>query len=143
VRKLWLLGLVVLALLVPATVSAIPTSTHGTHVLVPGCGGSDKAKFKPSKIIIACGDGNLFVDGLSWSSWGASTAKGKGTGHQNTCSPSCAKGKFKKYPMKVKLSAPHNCAGKTEFAELKYTWTGKKRPKGSRKSTTLLLGCSP
>lgn len=138
-RKLRLLGLlaVAVALVVPALAGGATSK-----VLSPGCGGSDKAAYKPSKIIIACGDGNLFVTKLKWTSWGTKTAKGNGTAHQNTCTPNCAQGKFKTYPMSLVLSVPKKCAhGKHEFAELKYTYTGK-RPKGVRKSSTVPRGCT-
>ena len=111
-------------------------------MLSPGCGGSNKAAYKPSKIIIACGDGNLYVTELKWSSWGTTSAKGAGTGHQNTCTPSCAQGRFKTYPLAVKLSSPKTCSnGKREFAKLTYTYTHS-RPKGVKKSATVPRRCS-
>jgi len=124
--------------------AAIPTFSQGAaHVLVPGCGGKDHAKFEPSKIIVACGDGNLFLTKLKWSAWGSTSAKGSGTAHQNTCTPSCAQGRFKSYPVDVTLSKAKLCTKqqKTEFKKLTYVFTGKK-PAGASKKNAVPRPCS-
>jgi hypothetical protein len=125
-----------------AMVAALPVASGATHVLSPGCGGSDKAAYKPAKIVIACGDGNLFVKSITWSAWSSTSAKGKGTGRQNNCKPNCAMGRFKSYPLSIKLSAARSCPHSLrEFNVLTYKYTGS-RPAGTRKSTTLLRPCS-
>jgi hypothetical protein len=124
--------------------AAIPTLSQGaSHVLVPGCGGKNHAAFEPSKIIVACGDGNLFMTKLKWSSWGSKSARGKGTAHENTCSPSCAQGHFKSYPVSIKLSKPKLCTKQheTEFKVLTYTFTSTK-PRGVPAKNTVPRPCS-
>jgi len=65
--------------------------------------------FKPRKIVIACGDGNLFLSGMRWSSWSSTVARGSGTANANDCTPNCAAGHFHTYPARVKLSRPGTC----------------------------------
>jgi hypothetical protein len=48
----------------------------------------------PRAILFACGDGNFFVDHLTWFRWGPWKAVGGGLFHQNDCRPSCAEGTF-------------------------------------------------
>jgi hypothetical protein len=72
--------------------------------------------FKPRVIVLACGDGNTFLNGLKWSSWSASTAKASGTYLANTCTPSCVRGHFVAYPAKVTLSQPGSCPGQSHKA---------------------------
>jgi hypothetical protein len=68
------------------------------------------AQFKPAKIVIACGDGNEVLTHLSWSTWTAAKATGKGMNSINSCTPTCAGGHFKDYAVTVTLSKPHHCA---------------------------------
>jgi hypothetical protein len=80
--------------------------------------------FKPSKVLIACGDGSLYMTGMHWSSWGRKTATGRGTAHLNDCIPFCAAGHFHKYAARIKLSSAHFCRKEnvTQFRRLRLTW---------------------
>jgi hypothetical protein len=132
-------ALVAAALLLLATAAA---AGGAAHVLAPGCGGSDRAEFKPSTIIVACGDGNFFVKKIDWSAWKSRSATGSGTGRLNTCSPTCARGNFKSYPVRVVLSSPHSCPhGLREFSMLDYTYTGH-HPRGVARSGSVPRPCS-
>jgi hypothetical protein len=80
--------------------------------------------FKPSKILIACGDGSLYMTGMHWSSWGRKVASGHGTAHLNDCIPFCAAGHFHKYAARIRLTSAHYCRKEkvTQFRRLRLTW---------------------
>jgi len=61
-------------------------------VYAPDCGG--RPRYKPRTIIVACGDGNLWLQAITWSSWTSSSAKGVGVYHWNDCIPQCYRGHF-------------------------------------------------
>ncbi len=80
--------------------------------------------FKPKGILIACGDGSLYMTGMHWSSWGRKSASGVGTAHLNDCIPFCAAGHFHKYKARIKLTSAHYCRKEktTQFRRLRLTW---------------------
>ncbi|MFE3188064.1 hypothetical protein ACFXHA_03590 [Nocardia sp. NPDC059240] len=51
-----------------------------------------RSNVEPARILLACGDGNLTVRDINWSSWGPDTAEGDGTEYRVVCQPSCASG---------------------------------------------------
>ncbi|HEY2603517.1 MAG TPA: hypothetical protein VGI67_18315 [Thermoleophilaceae bacterium] len=91
--------------------------------------------FKPSRLLIACGDGSLYMTGMHWSSWGRKTAVGTGTAHLNDCIPFCAMGHFRKYAAKIKLSSAHFCRKEhaTQFRRLRLTWVNGTPPNAPAK----------
>jgi hypothetical protein len=131
---------ILLALLaLPTTAGALTQNT-----LIPkDC---KNEAYKPSKIVIACGDGNLFMTKIKWSSWTSAKASGSGTINVNLCEPNCAKGTFKRYPGTITLSKRGACVpvggggGPAQFKHLSYTYTGSK-PKGAKKTTTQSVPC--
>ncbi|MEA2458645.1 MAG: hypothetical protein QOC95_1617 [Thermoleophilaceae bacterium] len=109
---------------------------------LPGCGGSDHARYKPTSVIVTCGDGGFRVADLKWSAWTTTSGSGAGTAKVNTCTPTCAQGSFKSYPVKLTLTRPRACpVGKREFSRLKYAFPSK-YPGGSKRSETLHRPCS-
>ncbi len=82
------------------------------------------AKVRPKSIVIACGDGNFFLTGLTWSGWTAQSATGAGLAHLNDCTPFCAAGHFHTYRITVRLSRPVTCrAGqRPRFTRLAYRY---------------------
>jgi hypothetical protein len=136
-RRLALVLAALAAVLVPAV-----GASGASHVLLPGCGGTDQAQFEPSNVIIACGDGAFRVTKLKWHTWTGSKATGSGTGKVDNCKPNCAQGKFESFPVKLTASSPKTCSnGKREFTKLHYLFPGK-RPKGTVRSDTLARPCS-
>ncbi|HUA49155.1 MAG TPA: hypothetical protein VMA77_28220 [Solirubrobacteraceae bacterium] len=89
-------------------------------------------QFKPKRIIISCADAGTWLGKLKWSSWTGSSATGAGTYNANTCTPDCAAGKIKSYPVKVSLSKAKTCPGQTHaaFKQAALTYAGT-RPKGA------------
>lgn len=62
---------------------------------------SDSRIRRPTSYVLACADGNEFLENLTWSSWGEATATATGTLVFNDCSPSCAEGKDIEVPAQV------------------------------------------
>ncbi|MCL2395404.1 MAG: DUF4232 domain-containing protein [Acidimicrobiaceae bacterium] len=62
----------------------------------------------PTQIIMACGDGGEVFQGLSWTSWGASSASGTGQLSVNDCTPYCAAGTFHQFQASVTLTSVIN-----------------------------------
>ena len=106
-----------------------------SHVRIPGCGGTDRAAYKPDKVIVACGDGNFFVVSLEWSKWTGKAASGAGTGKVNDCMPNCAQGTFRSYAVKLIATTPVMCSsGKREFSRLAFYFRHK-HPGTARKGS--------
>ena len=96
--------------------------------------------YKPHKIVIACGDGNLYMTGMHWSHWRRSSAVGTGTAHANDCSPNCAQGHFHRYAAKITLTKPTTCTGGVrQFTSLRITYTG--RTPGGPRSYSVPFPC--
>ncbi len=89
----------------------------------------NKAASRPKLLTLTCGDGNTVLKGLTWSSFGGSTAQGNGTFVTNTCEPNCSEGKNVSYPATVKATGSKKCkGGTTVYAKLTLTYTGAKKP---------------
>lgn len=113
------------ALSVVFTVGASATTPVGKTYVTSDCEG---AAYKPREIVLTCGDAGLVATKLQWSQWGASQAKGSGTGEEKVCTPNCAEGKVAKGKMEVTLSKPKLCNqdGKRHFTKVHYVY-----PKGA------------
>lgn len=85
----------------------------------------------PRTYVLACADGNTWLQRLHWSHWGSSTATATGSGVVNSCTPSCAAGEPLTYAVTVTASHPAHGA----YGRLVVTATGK-RPHGVAKRTT-------
>src|SRR5271154_1322219 len=64
---------------------------------------------RPKLLVLSCGDGNTALKGLSWSSFGGSTARAKGTFVMNTYEPNCAAGRDVSFKVNVKATNPRTC----------------------------------
>ena len=74
------------------------------------------AHVRPSRLIVACGDGNLVLTHMHWTRWDGHTARGHGTALYNTCSPNCAQGHFGRAPVQATLSRPGYCGSEAVYA---------------------------
>jgi hypothetical protein len=104
----------------------------------------DNPTYRPRRIVIACGDGNFYVDQIRWSWWGDRSARGVGTAHANDCVPYCAAGHFHSYPgVVVRLDNTRYCSDNSdyEFTRLRYRYT-RARPPGFASSGSGLPGCA-
>jgi hypothetical protein len=86
-----------------AAVAPAPTGP-AEPVLLIECNGNGVTE--PPSYVLACGDGNGGLSGMTWSSWTSSGATGTGEYYENTCDPDCASGTFDDTPVTVVLSGP-------------------------------------
>lgn len=65
---------------------------------------------RPSTILLA-EDGSQALSDLHWKGWGTETAVGTGIWGADSCSPSCANGKWNRHPASITLSDPGRVLG--------------------------------
>jgi hypothetical protein len=131
----------------PATVNALThRATAATHhrtaasqTMIITC--LQKGQIRPSSYMIACGDGSQYLAKLRWASWTRDVASGTGEYSFNTCTPSCAQGKYITSKVLAVLwhttAVPHH-TGMRAFTRLTIIYTGK-RPAHSAQSFTQTL----
>jgi hypothetical protein len=132
-RSIFAAGVVAVAGTAAAVLVAVPASAKPAApasprpVVVVNCAGQGVVKpttFDPP----FCMPSSQFVSGLSWVSW-RSNAFGSGTLEVNSCNPSCASGKYLKFPILVVLwgakSWPQH-SGRQYFSRLTWIFTGKR-----------------
>jgi hypothetical protein len=121
-----------------ASGGAVAAASGPKPLLISNCA---KAKFKPARVILTCGDASFGATEMVWSSWTQKNAVGTGTGQVNDCMPNCAQGKTKTAPIQLKLGAPRKCSnGRRIFTKVKYTWT-REVPQGQPATGSIPLGC--
>lgn len=118
---------------------SIASAAGSGRTLAINCG---HEQFKPTKIVVACGDGGIWLSQLKWSSWNGSQASASGNYNANDCTPDCAAGHVHSYPVKVTLSKPKTCPSQTgrAFKQASLTYKGT-RPTGA--PTKLTFRCPP
>ena len=100
------------ALIAVAVLIAVSASAFASSPLkITNC---NTAVSRPKLLTLSCGDGNTVLKGLSWSSFGGSTARAKGTFLMNTCEPNCAAGKDVSFKVNVKAVNTLIAKGKTK-----------------------------
>jgi len=139
-------GLMALAATVTTTVlaagpaSARPAAPHASQVVLVACTGKGQVKPAEYANVLGCMTSQEDITGLKWTSW-TSVAFGNGTFKVNSCIPSCAAGKYIKYPILVVLwraeSWPKHL-GQRYFSRMTWIFTAK-RPARTPVSQTLTL----
>lgn len=76
----------------PSTQPALIVACYGGNVV------------KPTELMLACGDGKMWLLDLAWSGWGTPTATAIGTKEEVSCVPSCAQGRPVHAPAKVTVT---------------------------------------
>jgi hypothetical protein len=84
-----------------ASAQAIPAGSYSKQTVVLDCWAYPHVR--PGHYTIACGDGNDYLSGLAWTTWGPRLASASGTENINDCVPYCAAGHFHRYPVDVVL----------------------------------------
>jgi hypothetical protein len=99
---------------------------------------------RPKSIIIACGDGNIGLVDLHWTSWGQTTATASGVDTWNTCVPDCAASKnWDKTAVLVTLTHPVPEPKGPLFGLLTVRGTRVAKSPGLGKYVFLPNACSP
>lgn len=96
-------------------------SGHHTKVV----GDCVHARYKPTSIILACGDGNYALTNISYTKWTAKVAKGTDRTFQNGCNPDCADGSPIYRHDNFTLDRPKTKHGMTVFTRARVYHHGK------------------
>lgn len=113
-------GIAAVAVAATGALSACaPTPGALPGIRAPYCFSAPVAK--PTKIVIACGDGNLQATNVVYQSYGATSAAATATMEANDCIPYCAAGHFHPYPAKLAFSDVQ--AGRFTRIVVSYTGT--------------------
>ncbi|MGD0198150.1 MAG: hypothetical protein ABSC56_09635 [Solirubrobacteraceae bacterium] len=119
-------------------VAAAAATTSGPDRVVGNC---QHSQVKPAAIVLACADANAYIDKIDWKTFGGTTATGSGDYVENTCTPNCAGGHFKSYPMNFVLSGAKPCFDRhDDYRKLKITFLDK-RPSQTPQPFDLPLYC--
>ena len=129
----------------PARPAAAPVlvKTVSVQTVVLDCPGLP-ALVRPKTYILTCGDGNVLLRKLSWTSWTPGLASATGTLSRNTCTPSCVAGHFVSYPVLVVFwgqAAVKNHPGQQCYTRMTLIYPGA-RPKGVSQTQTVSLPTS-
>jgi hypothetical protein len=87
-------------------------------------------RIRPRRVIIACGDGNLFLTGMRWRGWNRGVVRGRGRAHLNDCIPYCAAGRFHSYPVKIRLDRVRRCRNIERYVYTRLKYRFLRRPIG-------------
>jgi|SRR5271165_5133037 len=109
----------------PSRPSAVTVAATTTVPVLVNC--AMKAQTRPRQYILACGDGNFYLDKLKWAAWGSSSAFAEGINTFNDCVPFCAAGHFHSFPVLAALWRAEPRPGHTGqryFTRLTLIYTG-------------------
>ena len=134
-------GLVAITATAAGVVLAGPASAGSSQVILVNCSGAGQVR--PARYDIGCMPSSELVTRLSWTSW-RSVAFGDGILEVNSCTPTCAQGRYVKYPILVALWRAEQWprhAGQDYFSRLTWIFTGK-RPGHAPAAQTFVLPSS-
>jgi hypothetical protein len=117
----------------PAGAGTLPTATtpaaEEKRPVVVTC---DKARVtEPKTYMLACGDGNEVLAGLSWSRWSPGRAIARGMDWINNCEPDCARGTYHSYPVYVAFGGSadvYGHPGEVRYARYRFIYPGQRPP---------------
>jgi hypothetical protein len=127
----WLSTMVVFAALSPGFLLATATpsanesrSTQSATQVVQRC--TDYRVAPRHYIVVACGDGNIWLNDLHWRYWHRFDARGHGYLVTNDCNPTCAEGHFHRYPAGFHLTRARTDHHHFVFHHVSTRFTGKR-----------------
>ena len=110
--------------------AAVPAGSAPKTLFPANCGAPS---YKPTRIVVACADGNNRLARIKWQSYGTDAASGTATAVVNDCEPNCAAGEFHSFRAVVTLNKPKDCGRYRQFTRLVERFTDDKPdPTGSK-----------
>ncbi|MFJ6216992.1 hypothetical protein ACIQGZ_27225 [Streptomyces sp. NPDC092296] len=100
-----------------------------------------QARVRPASYVITCADANDALAGLRWSSWQPQSASATGRQVLNDCVPNCVAGRYRSYPVTVRLDRVRPWAGhpgRWQYGRLLLRYTAQ-RPPGTPRQVTFPL----
>ena len=117
-----------------ATPSATVSANASSDIFINECGMGFATK--PESIILACADGNLAVQHISWLMWEGEKALGRGTFIFNDCEPDCADGKTHLVPVQISLlGVAKDLSGRSVFTQMQVVSESDPLPGGAWSDT--------
>lgn len=108
----------VAALAAPSTVGSksatAPPASHASRIVLA----TEKCRYgirRPKLVILACGDGGIWLRDLRWRRWGGPVAVGYGTYGYKLCEPDCATGGFREIAATVRFHRRRECPDRTHL----------------------------
>jgi hypothetical protein len=95
-------ALLAAALLVPAIGLGATTAGATAPTRLLTC--TSSTTIEPTSYLLSCADANAGFASMTWSTWGATLARGHGVLRQNDCKPNCVSGKVLNYVATVTLT---------------------------------------
>ena len=118
------IGLLAGAIALPATAAAAPGDTT-----IVNCRGNQVVK--PKQIVITCADAQISIVKITWTSWTANEARGRGTLAWNTCLPTdCADGIVQTYRARITLGGVASGPDGTVFSQVRLAFPNGGGPAG-------------
>jgi hypothetical protein len=117
--------------------TAIPATAGGSPVVLVDCAGHGQVR--PAGYDVGC-TANELLARLHWASW-RQAAFGSGVLKVDNCTPTCAHGRYIRYPVLTVLWRARpwpQHAGRAYFSRLTWIFTGQ-RPRHARAAQTLTL----
>jgi hypothetical protein len=94
---------------------------------------------KPTRIIIACGDGGFYLEGIRYDRWSSDSASGTATAVSRRCVPDCQSGSSDSSAVRITLDRIRTVFGARVFTRVTLRQLNAKR---TRHYFLLPLGCS-
>ena len=110
-----------LLICVVAAVLLLSAPSQGAVALrgLPDCLG--RVQVRPSRVVLACAGGGFGADRLTWQGWGGAQAFGTGSAYVSDCTPTCASGQVRRYPIVLVVSGIQHCPdGSTAYRQVTY-----------------------
>lgn len=82
---------------VPAPLSSADPAVLASHTYLIDC--EHQPVVRPATFVLTCADANSSIEPATWEVWGGAVARGTGTYLENDCTPDCAAGRFRAYPV--------------------------------------------
>jgi hypothetical protein len=117
---------------------AVPAGSAPKTLFPANCG---TPSYKPTRIVVACGDGNNRLARIRWQSYGTDAASGTATAVVNDCEPNCAAGEFHRFRAVVTLTKPKDCGRYRQFTRLVERFTDDK-PDATGSKVTQRFPCA-
>ena len=86
-------------------------------------------RYRPQRIIVACGDGGFILQHMRWRGWNRKVVRGRGIARVNDCTPFCAGGTIRKVPVRVRLSGRKRCAAQNRYVYTRLSYRFTRRPR--------------
>lgn len=116
------LAALVLAIVTSGTLSVTESIANASPMpSVLTCAG--KVVTRPSSYVVSCADANTYFTSIHWNTWRSQSASATATFVENNCEPSCAAGKFLRYPATITLSQPKSTKHGLLFSTMRYSYT--------------------